>query len=481
MKKYKQLIYSLIFIGLSFAMLFFISNFLRDRQTTLSAMYSEEDYTLDALIVGSSHVNNGYMPNILWEENNISACNVYSWSQPMWTSYHYIKESLKTQSPKVIVLEMYGMMYGHSYIQPSEIDKTNYATSFNIDIGLNYFQLIQTAENVGIEITPYEEFLNLPRYHTRWKMLFDLESYNPHEDRDFLKGYGITFQNNEALENPNIKTDTVFTPYEFSVEYLNEIVELCRSEEIELIFTLVPYVYNEREVEISNWIENYAKENNIEFYNYLLEDGDRINFNYSEDLSDNGHLNYYGAKKVTEDLSDILKNYLDIKKEDNLDYINLNEDYKKYERVIKANNVMTQNDLNEYIKLALEGEYTMFIANSGANLNDEFFKILLDAGININQNKTNFTLGINVDGENIINQDIIEFNLFNSDGDVKFDTLNENAKIYLNDVEVLSNESNFKIVLYDNILERPLETVALNGEVLSHKEFTSDIIGLFKK
>ncbi len=480
MKKYRQLIYSLLFIILTFGLLFTVSNFLRDRQTTLSAMYSEEDETLDVIIVGSSHVNNGYMPSILWQENNISACNVYSWSQPMWTSYHYIKETLKTQSPKVIVLEMYGMMYGHSYIQPAEIDKTNYATSFNIDIGLNYLQLIQTAENVGIELTPYEEFLNLPRYHTRWKMLFELDLYNPHQDKDFLKGYGITFQNNESLQDPNIKTDVSFTPYEFSVEYIEKIVQLCEDEDIQLIFTLVPYVYNQREVEISNWIENFANENGIEFLNYISTDAQRIGFDYQKDLSDMGHLNYYGAKKVTDDLSDVLDDYLSLQKEDNKDYVSLDNDFSKYSRVVKANDIMTTNDLNEYLTLALNEDYTLFIANSGIELNEDIYEILLNEGLDFTNSKSNFTAALNVDNENIANPYDIQFNLFGSPGDVEFNILDEDAKILLNSVEVISNESNFKMVLYDNVLERPLETVVLIDGYLSHKEFTSDIIDLFK-
>lgn len=483
MKRISKLLYSILFIVLTSIMVFTLANVLRDKETTLAAMYSEPDNSIEVAIVGSSHVNNGYIPNIIWNETGLSACNVFSWSQPMWTSYHYIKETLKTQSPDVIVLEMYGMMYGNSYIMPEEIDKTNYANSFNIDMGLNFLQLIHTAQDMGIDLKPYEDFLNLPRYHTRWKNLNSkMFTYNPHKDRDFLKGYGLTFNSNEELKNPDFKTNLISEPYEFSVEYLDKIVNLCEKENIKLIFTMTPYIYNEKEAEIFNWIENYAQEHNIPFLNYNLEDGYRIGIDYSTDLSDNAHLNYFGAVKVTEDLSNILKTY-NFEKRNNGEYkAILDTDYEKYNRVISAYDVMTIENVNSYINAILKDKnYSAFIISQNNSLDDEFFKILSDNGIDLPKNKDKFTMAINVNGENVTDINTLEFNLFNKSGNIRFNFSEGDAEIILNDMEVFSKDSNFKIVLYDNILERPLETIALVDGKLTHKEFTSDIIGLFKK
>ena len=158
-------------------MLYGTANLLRDRETTLADLYSEEKGSIDMVIVGSSHVNNGIIPNIFWEENGISATNAYSWAQPTWTAYYYIREALRVQDPDIVILDLYGMTYGNSYIMPEEIDRINYENSFNIDMNLNFLGLIRTSEKVGLDLRYYEDFLNLPRYHTRWK---DLDS----EDAD---------------------------------------------------------------------------------------------------------------------------------------------------------------------------------------------------------------------------------------------------------------------------------------------------------
>ena len=103
----KQGISLCVFLSLCAAMLLGLSWLLRDRETSLSSLYSEPENSVDVLIVGSSHVNSGYIPAVLWQEYGISAHNVYSWSQPMWISLLFCKylvayfvESVKLRSKR---------------------------------------------------------------------------------------------------------------------------------------------------------------------------------------------------------------------------------------------------------------------------------------------------------------------------------------------------------------------------------------------
>ena len=66
MEKYKKLIGSLLFAVITLAMLYGTANLLRDRETTLADLYSAQEGSIDMVIVGSSHVNNGVIPNIFW-------------------------------------------------------------------------------------------------------------------------------------------------------------------------------------------------------------------------------------------------------------------------------------------------------------------------------------------------------------------------------------------------------------------------------
>ena len=482
MKNYKKIIGSVIFCLLTFAMLYGAANLLRDRETTLSALYSEEKDSVDMVIVGSSHVNNGIIPNIFWQENHIAAVNVYSWAQPTWTAYYYIREALEEQQPDIVLLDLYCMTYGNSYIMPEEIDRINYANSFNIDMNLNYLGLIRTSEKVGLDLRPYEEFLNLPRYHTRWKELnWKMISYNPHKNRDFLKGYGLSYQS-QAQQQPLYESEERVVPYEYCVEYLDKIVALCEKEGVDLIFTMIPYVYNETEVKIDNWLTDYAEEHAIPYISYIGDAKQEVALDYATDFSDNGHLNWYGAQKITNHLSGVLKqSYPDYKKEDHPNWELLDEDYQKYLRVLEANQLMAENDLGDYLEQVLQDEnYTLYLINDNSALTQTLEQALSRNGIAV-ENPARLCMVLNANGSQE-GQTKIESQLFTRTGSVEFAFEEDEVQILLNDYPVISVASKFKAVLYDSVLQRPLETIAYDEEndVLAHKEFSSDIIELFK-
>lgn len=302
----RQLCRMAAFVFLTAMMLLGLNWLLRDRETTLSALYSEEPDTMDVIIVGSSHVNSGYMPGLLWEEYGISACNAFSWSQPTWVSYHYIVESLKTQSPSVVVLDLNGMLYGNSAEQPEATDQTSYVNSFNIDMSLNFLQLIGTVDDCGIDLRDPIDFLPLVKYHTRWKNLDETAfTYNPHEDYDYLHGYGF-----QTVVSPNAQPQYAPTserqrPYETAVEYLDKIVALSEKKGFSLVFVLAPYAYQENELAIFNWLDDYAGAHGIPFLNYCT-DSERIGLDWATEFCDSRHVNYLGAQKLTRDLGDFL-------------------------------------------------------------------------------------------------------------------------------------------------------------------------------
>ena len=464
--------------GISFILLVSIalgctSWLMKDKNTTLSCMYSEPDNTIDVVMIGSSHVNNGYIPNLLWEECSASAVNVFSWSQPMWISYHYLKETLKTQSPKIAVLDMFGMTYGHSYIMPQEIDKTNYNNSFNIDFGLNFLQMINTVEFCGLDLRNAEDFLPLVRYHTKWKnMDWKQALYNPHNDPDKLKGYGIA-TNVYMAEKPYFTSDIITEPYEYSILYLDKIVELCNENNIELVFTVIPYVFNEAEYGIYKWIENYANEKNITFLNYNGEDGERIGIDFNTDLSDKGHVNINGALKVTKDLCDYIELNYTFNKENNSNAVQLNKDYTYVQRVIEVQSILEAKDIESWLEQVIaDDNMTLFIVDKEGNNN--ISDLLNSYGVECAEKCQSL---IKSSKNIIVNAEKANYNLFGLDGEISFDYINNT--ILLNDTKVMLESDDILIVMYDEILERPLSCISYDDDFLQ-REFTSDILHLYK-
>lgn len=480
--KIKRILGSVFFLLLVLCILTGVTWLLRDRATTLSAMYSEPDDTLDVIIVGSSHVNNGYIPNLLWEENHASACNVFSWSQPMWVSYHYIKETLRTQQPSVVVLEMFGMTYGHSYIMPEEIDRTSYANSFNLDPGLNRLQLIATSERCGLDLRDSSEFLNLVRYHTRWKYLNEeMFTCNPHDQYDYLKGYGFVLAAG-GLADPAIPTpEEPFEPYEYCIEYLDKIVELCNKEGIRLILTMAPYIYNETEAGICRWIELYAQEHGLTFLNYNGEDGKRIGFDYATDLIDIGHCNYAGALKLTQDLCHHLaQNHTFPAATEHPNHRALSDDLAKYHRLIPLNDIMSHETLAVWLTSALaDSETTILLYDTGNNTaaSTTLHNTLEQLGMPVSQKYA----VLSKDGI-LSEENTVSLPLFETTGTVFF--ADTPGCIQINGTAVPAPENTaLTMVLYDAVLQRPVQCVWIDSEgtdTLSRREFTSDILPLYQ-
>ena len=401
----------------------------------------------------------------------------------MWVSYHYIVEGLKTQTPDYIVLEMYGMVYGHSYIMPQEIDKTSYNNSFNLLPSWNRWQLIKTSESCGLDLRNAQDFLYISRYHTRWKT-FDWSyfSYNPCKQHDYLKGYGY-LTNTAGISQPEVDvSQEELVPYEYCVEYLDKIVSLCKEKDIELIFTLTPYVYQTEETAVLNWLERYSKEKDIPFFNYLYgEDYERIGFDYSTDLADSGHCNYSGAVKITEDLC----NYLDsvgasaATKEEHPHFEMLSDDYSRFERVPALNVIMESVEIETFVQKAVsDKDVTLFVNTHSATKN---MLDMLNGVINPYGTQTNYSMTdmvITADGIAVPTGGV-EFEMFGKDGIVEFDA--ESCEIYLNGKTVPGGDkSEIKVVLFDNVLQRPVMAVWLEDGIMETKEFTSDIIDNYK-
>ena len=355
----KQFISFVCFCTLALSLIFATGQLFRDKDTTLAGFYSQPDNSIDAIIVGSSHVNSGYIPAVLWEEYGISAHNVFSWSQPIWIGYHYIEEAFKTQDIQLVVLDLFGMMYGNSHEQPQEIDKINYRNSFSIDVGVNRWHMMQTVANCGIDLQEPTDFINIIRYHTAWKNIDSrMFTYDNHNDPDFFRGYGLQTVVADMQAPAVAEKVQPRMPYNTAVKYLDKIVELSKQKNFQLMFVMTPYNYAPEEQELFEWLENYAYEKGINIINYAT-DYESIGFDYSTDMSDSTHLNYKGALKVTRHLGDFIsENYPQLVNKHHPVAELLDEDARKVYRVFHVNETTLQNSTEQEEEKNQSQEYT---------------------------------------------------------------------------------------------------------------------------
>lgn len=91
-----------------------------------------------------------------------------------------------------------------------------------------------------------------------------------------------------------------------AVDELDAIVELCKENDVEVIFYTAPHAYEYR---YYNAMKEYAEKTGTKYIN-LLEYMDEMDFDPSTDFGDKGHLNSSGSKKVALFLGQyMLENY----------------------------------------------------------------------------------------------------------------------------------------------------------------------------
>lgn len=273
---------------------------------TFRSFYAMQKDTVDVLFAGSSHAVCGYSPQYLYDHFGIRSFNLGSDEQNMIITYYWLKEALKYQKPSAVVLDT--VICFDLDIAENNINEPSVRKAIDpMRLSLNKIN----AVNDFVRINPAESKLSyyIPalRFHERWK---NLEYYDLHffEKQSYdMKGYSLLTNKTEPFEyHPfTVETDEQSTMVPLMKEYLNRITKLCSDHGIKLILVKTP-CYQASYAKY-NTLRQYADENGLDYYDYNLKElYDLINFDFSEDMSDPGHANVYGAEKLTEHIGQIL-------------------------------------------------------------------------------------------------------------------------------------------------------------------------------
>lgn len=345
----------------------------------MSSLYDLPKNTVDVLLMGSSHMYASVSPMDLWNEYGITSYNPSFGLQSIPTTYFELRELLKVQKPKVVVLETF-MVYLPEIIYENE-KRLHYLVD-NVPFSSGVHEAIQTLLPEDSDKTEY--YVNFYTFHNNWKILN--ESYfRPWVTSACIKhnrGASIGFYTRRSvLEKPDIspKSETI-APADVQVEYLYKISELCRDEGIQLVFMLTPFTYGANLQMLMNYVYVIAEAEGVPYLNFhhLL---DESGFDYAEDLADFEHVNYSGARKITSYLGEYLQtNYqLEDHRTDPAIADLWNKDYEDFSRDL--NNIMMKTAANtdEYFNYLQTKNYiTIWNAYSEVPLSETVLPTLLE-------------------------------------------------------------------------------------------------------
>lgn len=276
--------------------------------------YAYDENIMDIIVYGSSHAYCTVNTALMWEDYGYAAYNMGESGQNIGSTYYYIEESLKYQTPKLIIVELRGAVVCDGGLKNGNLYRNTLGLRWS-DLYLdNMSYAIEKANIDETELQQYKKsiFFKYMIFHSR----YDEITKEDFQDVDIAKGRYVGSWTTEEYEVPNacsLKDETELT--EEQIGWLDKIVELTEQNDIELIFFVAPYVLSDDEMRQYNSIKKYCEEKDIAYFNFN-EEYEMIGFDYAYDLQfenhNGGHLNNCGAEKVTRFLGRYIYDNYDI-------------------------------------------------------------------------------------------------------------------------------------------------------------------------
>ena len=296
---------------------------------TTKAYIGERQNSIDVLLIGNSDLYRGFSPLDCWKTYGISCCDAGKPSQNPRGAYNTLRDALKYQHPKVVVLEtdLYLVDYinlGMKMFFPSEstapkpkIRERIKRINESIETKLGYYipKLARTGYNGFLDKlesafeTEINYYFPLLKYHYRWNSLhmndfsnmkanwhFADKGFVASTDKKEYKG-NLDYMASNAKKSDSLKAGTL--------KYLNKINELCKQNNIKLVLLSLPSATSWSDSK-HKAIADFSKLNNLDYVDLNLKEMN-TGINWLTDSNDGGtHLNIYGARKSTAKFSEYL-------------------------------------------------------------------------------------------------------------------------------------------------------------------------------
>ncbi|MCR5310799.1 MAG: hypothetical protein K6E32_05200, partial [Lachnospiraceae bacterium] len=238
----KRIVSVAVFTAVLFCAVLYTYNVLRWKDTTGDYLSSLEQLkntpknSIDVVFVGSSHVYCDIYPCFLWEKFGIAAFDMSVSGQDKDSSYYQLKNLLKTQRPKVVCVDVFGLTF-----EKHAVEGNLYRNMLALKTSSDSVRLVNDYFEGDTDTDKGDFYFRWPIVHTRYRELkrYDFAEYIPNR---YLRGEGIYFNIGEAYAAP--AADDAFAPCELSQKnqkWLERLYDLSQKEGFSLVFTALPF------------------------------------------------------------------------------------------------------------------------------------------------------------------------------------------------------------------------------------------------
>lgn len=265
---------------------------------SMTNLYQQDRDTVDVLVIGTSAAQAAINTSLLWEEYGIAAYDLCSAELPYWVSYYYLCEALKTQSPRLLILDAKPAIYSLPYSRKGRVILSTYGIR-SLENRLGAIAASTHPDNTVNFV------LGFPIIHDNYPSLTRADFHYPPDNGGrgtVWKGF-IGYEGTLDFQPPYLETwtDEQTALPDRQQAYLEKILRLAQERAIPVLIIGFPTPDYAHDHPYFNSVGALAEAWQADFLNYNHPAVNAL-WDYSADFADWQHLNLHGSAKLTRHL-----------------------------------------------------------------------------------------------------------------------------------------------------------------------------------
>ncbi len=472
------LIISLIEINKILEPKFILQNSEWPTTSSYNQFYKMNRESIDVIFLGSSVAASAFIPQEIYNDFGITSYNLASEQQSIFLSYYWLKEALRYQNPKIVILDARFVSKLHP---ESPINTTEGLTRKCLD-PMKWSGVKREAVHKLCELDTTQSelsyYLTNIRFHTRWSDLKECDFNKKMSESSYdMRGYvPITSDGPETYityEQEDTEIRAEFHP--LMMEYLDKTVNLCKQNNIHLILVDLPG-NNMMNDGVNNSLTEYASDKGIDYYNLCkTEYYNRIGAVLPHE-NIIIHENVWGAIKLSKFIGDMLLNDYGLEPV-------MDEQYEttkpNYEHTINNANLVRITDPVEYLQNLKDQNYAVFIVAHGDSsrvlAHAPITNAMIDLGLQcsfVNNPKCSYVAVINGEGIEYeeVSEEPIKYTGCIKKPRLLFELESDGSSSKASSSVIIGGEQSSKmnqglnIVVYDKATYRIIDSVTFNTD-----------------
>lgn len=326
--------------------------------SSYNQFYDMKRDSIDVIFLGSSVVVNAFSPQEIYDAYRIRSYNLGSEQQSVFLSYYWLKEALRYQHPKVVVLDSTFIFSQHPGYP---INTTEGLTRKCLDPmrwSTVKYEAVKALCDLDEKQTVRSYYLLTDRFHDRWKDLQEMDFVPSEVSSAPLKGFYAKEKYGEDEYVPFESKDesTLADADSVNYEYCGKMAKLCEENGIILLLVTLPKEgMSDGE---NNTLMKLADENGIDYINFCKKENyEKLNVQLPRENTVL-HASVWGACKMSRFVGSLLQEKYGVSGVQDEQW---EETRSFYEMTKNSCELPHVTDLHKYLSLVSDDRYTVFI------------------------------------------------------------------------------------------------------------------------